>query len=160
MGVSNRMDEINRDMNMIEEMISQMVTTLNDADTPFGDKADIAYFLWSVAYNCNKAIEPIKEVARATASPFLSNGYEWEYVTPYGNVIKVSKQRPNYFVQDAEKLQADLGASFNTFFETKHNLKKGALDMISDDKDLYRRILQGLEVRESKHRVSFRPNQD
>ena len=144
-----------KDRETLREVVEGMVETLNDADTPFGLKTDLAIFLWDMSQKLAKAVEPTKEIVRQTASPFLRDEGEWVYNTD-GGLIKVSRQRANYLINDAEPLRRLLGESFNSFVDTKHNLKRGALEKLREDYDLYREVLSHLDVRESKPRVSLR----
>ena len=150
------LDQLVEDQETLKDIVGEMVSTLNDADTPFGLKTDIASVLWELGQQCLSAIEPTKDIVRSTATPFLRDESEWSYSTPLGKAIRVKRQKPNYFVNNAEPLKDLLGASFNTFIDTKYNLKKGALETLSEDHDLYRQMLSLIEVRESKPRVSFR----
>ena len=143
------------DQETLKEIVKEMVDTLNDADTPFSMKTDLAIFLWDMSQKLAKAVEPTKEIARQTATPFLRDESEWVYNTN-GGWIKVSRQRANYLINDVEPLRRVLGASFNSFVDTKYNLKRGALEKLKEDHDLYREVLSHLDVRESKPRVSLR----
>lgn len=149
-------DQLVEDQETLKDIMGDMISALNDADTPFALKTDLASTLWEIGQQCLSAIEPTKDIVRSTATPFLREESEWSYSTPLGRAIRVKRQKPNYFVNNAEPLKDLLGASFNTFVDTKYNLKKGALETLSEDHDLYRQVLSLIEVRESKPRVSFR----
>lgn len=143
-----------KDQETLEEVVGKMVETLNGADTPFSMKTDLAIFLWDMSQRLIKAVEPTKEIARQTATPFLREDGEWVYNTT-GGWVKVSRQRANYLINDVDPLRRLLGASFDSFVDTKYNLKRGALEKLRDH-ECYLEMLSHLDVRESKPRVSLR----
>lgn len=149
------MKALREDQETLKVIVGEMVETLNDADTPFSMKTELAIFLWNMSQKLAKSVEPTKEIARQTATPFLHEEGEWIYSTE-GGIVKVSRQRANYLISDVEPLIHVLGASFNSFVDTKYNLKRGALEKLKEDHALYREVLSHLDVRESKPRVSLR----
>ena len=153
------LNNINLAKKALREIVDGLTETLNDADTPFSVRTEIATFLWGLKNEFADAVEPTKEIARHTAAPFLRKENEWVYDCEGGASIKVSRQRANYFVNDnsVEPLQRLLGSRFDSIIATKHNLKKGALEVLREDKDLYREVLSLIDIKESKPRVSLRP---